>query len=137
MIYYCENCTTEIVDTPSSKRRFCSNRCKTLKQYERPENHWHYQGKAGNTAATHRWVGRTRVKPNECDWCGAPERKARDSRSLLFWANLSGEYLRDLNDWACLCMNCHWKLDNQIAKLLPQQMVIADDPIKYLGDHLE
>ena len=121
VIYICETCNRKFEDKPSAKRRFCSRSCKEKWQFSDPTLHPMWKGKAGNTSATHRWVSRVRIKPTKCDWCGAAERKARDGRSLLFWANLSGDYLRELDDWACLCMNCHWKFDNQIEKLIKYQ----------------
>ena len=41
-----------------------------------------------------------------CEWC------ERDS-GRIHWANRSGQYLRDLDDWFQLCPPCHARYDGQ------------------------
>lgn len=56
--------------------------------------------------ALHEWVERWKGKPRECESCG--DRKSR----FYDWANKSGEYLRDLDDWLRLCRRCHRQHDS-------------------------
>ena len=53
----------------------------------------------------HGWINRQLGKPNWCENCGLTTAKVYD------WANISGEYKRDLNDWARLCRRCHMLID--------------------------
>ena len=39
-----------------------------------------------------------------CKYC-------RKENCRFEWANISGEYKRDLNDWMNLCVSCHKKYD--------------------------
>jgi hypothetical protein len=57
-------------------------------------------------SALHRWVAwhRGSAGSHLCADCGGP---ASD------WANVSGEYRRDLDDFIPLCRPCHWRFDNE------------------------
>lgn len=54
----------------------------------------------------HNWIKRQLGTPSVCENCGITNAKKFD------WANLSGEYILDINDWARLCRSCHWRFDN-------------------------
>ena|SRR3990167_654594 len=60
--------------------------------------------------ALHKWVARKRGKPQQCEHCKTTKAKQFD------WANKSGKYLRNLNDWLRLCVSCHHKYDNTNLK---------------------
>lgn len=51
----------------------------------------------------HAWVARHKGRPAACSHCGANGRTD--------WANVSGEYLRDLDDYIALCRRCHKAFD--------------------------
>jgi len=53
--------------------------------------------------ALHMWVNRWKGKPIVCVKCG--------SIRFLEWANISGKYLRRLDDYFSLCKKCHTKYD--------------------------
>jgi hypothetical protein len=54
----------------------------------------------------HDWVREEKGKAQECENCNT-------SQSPRFeWANLSGEYKKDLDDFVSLCVNCHHLIDN-------------------------
>ena len=57
--------------------------------------------------SVHHWVKRKNGKPALCENCGSTDKKAYD------WANISGDYKRDLNDWKRLCRSCHLYWDRQ------------------------
>ena len=40
-----------------------------------------------------------------CSKCGI------ENKSRYHWANLSGNYTKDLKDWVRLCVSCHLKMD--------------------------
>lgn len=59
----------------------------------------------------HQWVYKTLGKPHVCSYCGTKE-------SYRFeWANISGEYKRDIKDWVRLCVKCHRKKDDNVNKM--------------------
>lgn len=54
----------------------------------------------------HQWVARRLGTPQLCENCD------NASGSTIFdWANISGEYQKDLSDWARLCRWCHQNFD--------------------------
>lgn len=57
----------------------------------------------------HQWVERHRPKTGACSGCGATGCRTE-------WANVSGEYRRDLDDWVELCVSCHRKADRAEPK---------------------
>lgn len=54
----------------------------------------------------HRWVAKQLGTPSKCENCLTLE------ASRFEWANLSGEYIEDISDWARLCRRCHRLIDN-------------------------
>lgn len=69
------------------------------------EVHPGFKGDAAGYVAIHAWVARRLGRPKNCEHCEATEN--------LDWANKSGEYLRDLDDWIGLCRSCHMKYDRE------------------------
>lgn len=49
----------------------------------------------------HNWIERRKGKPNECQVC------SDTTKTMYHWANISGEYKKDINDWRRLCARCH------------------------------
>lgn len=58
--------------------------------------------------AIHRWVRKTLGKPSHCEHCDSP-------KGMFEWANKSGEYLQEPDDWIRLCRSCHRKYDDAVA----------------------
>jgi len=54
----------------------------------------------------HHWIYRKLGKPKVCQNC-----KITGEGKFMQWANISGKYRRDLNDWLRLCSKCHWHFD--------------------------
>lgn len=57
--------------------------------------------------SAHVWIKRKLGKPNDCENCGTKTAKTYD------WANISGDYKRDISDWKRLCRSCHIYWDRQ------------------------
>lgn len=72
------------------------------------ERHHAWKGNNVGYVALHTWVKRKLGKPTVCAMCGIEE----FNPYKIHWANISGEYKRDLNDWIRLCASCHHKIDN-------------------------
>lgn len=56
----------------------------------------------------HRWVKKHKVTPQMCEACGTTETRRYE------WANVSGEYRQDLDDFKRLCRACHIKYDKNL-----------------------
>lgn len=52
----------------------------------------------------HAWVRRHAGVPTLCSECGG-------SPKHIDWANISGQYLRDVTDYRALCRSCHRNFD--------------------------
>lgn len=81
--------------------KFCSKKCMYL--YRSPKK---VKPNAGYSAI-HKWVATKFGQPMECEWCAYKS----DNKYQIQWANLSGEYTRDREDWARLCAKCHYRYD--------------------------
>ncbi len=58
----------------------------------------------------HKWIVRTLGQPCKCVECGKDGLTGRQ----IHWANISGEYKKDINDWIRLCVRCHFYKDKII-----------------------
>lgn len=82
----------------------------------REKNHYLWKGDNVGYSSLHAWVRKKLGTPSKCKHCGT-------TTAVKFeWANISGEYKRELTDWIRLCKACHNKYDN-----------IADN----LGDYIK
>lgn len=81
------------------------------------ELHPNWKGESVGYYALHHWIKREFGVPFKCEngFCIYPRKTI--SRGILLkpkrfeWANISGKYLRDRNDWIMLCVSCHRKYD--------------------------
>ncbi len=55
--------------------------------------------------AVHAWINYHGGTPMICEFCG--------TGLNLEWANISGDYKRELNDWVRLCKKCHFAYDRK------------------------
>jgi NUMOD3 motif len=53
----------------------------------------------------HHWVKKHLGRPSKCEHCGTTTAKKFE------WANRSGLYLREVEDWIRLCTSCHRQYD--------------------------
>jgi hypothetical protein len=68
-----------------------------------------WRGDAVSYKHLHRWVARSKTKPDACEHCQA-------TGLPLQWANKSHEYRRELDDWLALCRACHGRHDRGPAR---------------------
>lgn len=78
-------------------------------EYMVGEKHYKWKGDKAGYGSIHDWVKRQLGKPQKCEFCGQIE----SIEHRLNWANKTGKYLRDINDWLRLCLKCHRKYDKQ------------------------
>lgn len=84
------------------------------------EEHHNWRGDAVSYTTLHAWVRRRKPKTGACSECRAEVGTGR--RSGTEWANVSGRYRRDLDDFIELCIPCHRDRDRQAraARRLPR-----------------
>lgn len=66
-----------------------------------------WKGDQVGYSALHTWVRRTLGTPSKCEKCNID-----DIAKKYEWANISGQYKRDINDWMRLCRQCHSEYDD-------------------------
>ena len=71
------------------------------------ENHAHWKGEDASYISLHHWLYRELGQPDVCEFC----KKSGLSGRHIHWANKSGEYKRNLEDWLRLCAKCHYHYD--------------------------
>lgn len=76
----------------------------------RGENHSNWKGDKAVYRTKHGWMVRHYGQPKMCEDCSVAN--GHDSR-YFHWANISGEYRRDRNDWRRLCARCHAIFDGR------------------------
>ncbi len=107
--HYCIDCGKEIC-RQAQRCRSCSKKGHFVSDKQREklrmkrfgENNPNWKGKNITYSGIHTWI-RRKLKKEKCYFCG--------SQKNLDYANKSGEYKRDMNDWLCLCRSCHMKYD--------------------------
>lgn len=55
----------------------------------------------------HKWIQRHKGKADKCEKCGILNAKKYE------WANISGEYKRDVDDFMSMCVSCHILFDTE------------------------
>lgn len=65
-----------------------------------------WKGKRVGYHGLHKWIASIMGKPERCSMCGTT-----DPKKKYQWANISGRYLRDVNDFMRVCRSCHAKYD--------------------------
>ena len=77
------------------------------------ERHYLWQGDDVSNDALHIWIGRRKKKTGVCSHCGNRPKVHRNRKYGTEWANVSGEYRRDLDDFIELCTPCHREFDKR------------------------
>ena len=88
-------------------RKLSEKTKKKISKANKEEKAWQWKGDDVGYHALHAWVVRHKGKPTKCEHCGKDGLKGHE----IHWANKSGKYLRNLNDWLRLCVKCHKKYD--------------------------
>lgn len=80
---------------------------KSLTGRYRNEENPRWKGDNVGYGCLHAWVRKYLGQPTKCEHCG----KDGLTGHQIHWANKSGEYKRNLDDWLRLCVKCHCKYD--------------------------
>ena len=73
------------------------------------EKHWNWKGANASYSSLHDWVYSRLGRPQICAHC----RRSWVDQVSLEWANKSGLYRREVQDWLPLCRSCHRIFDNK------------------------
>lgn len=122
----CLNCKVAFHTCKSLNQIYCSNKCYVASnikgQPSRASGYrWPDELRASKTASgnsnwkdddvgysgLHKWIRRKYGQPSTCEHCYEGQLFGQK----IHWANKSGKYLRDRNDWLRLCSLCHKKYD--------------------------
>jgi hypothetical protein len=90
-----------------------------MKKNRRPynnENNPRWRGNKVSYQALHNWIRNHFIRPRFCEFCNINPGFNSRGYNNLHWANKSGKYLSNRNDWICLCGKCHRKLDKPWIK---------------------
>jgi hypothetical protein len=99
-----------------SKRHFCSRQCQIKFQLQaKPvgEASPHWTGMEAGYNAKHKWISRYAGKATRCSF------DPNHAGPRFEWANVSGEYKREISDYMQLCVRCHRKFDSERRKNEP------------------
>ena len=69
-----------------------------------------WKGDNAKYSTIHEWLRLRLGTPSNCSACGSTTAKRYE------WANLSGQYMRELSDWVRLCASCHRLKDGNGTK---------------------
>jgi hypothetical protein len=72
------------------------------------KNNGSWKGDGVGYRGIHHWIKKVRGQPKKCQFCGEEQ---IISGKKIHWANKSGNYLRNKNDWLSLCAKCHHAYD--------------------------
>lgn len=73
--------------------------------------HRYWKGDFASYSALHYWLYRQVGKANYCS------KNTTHKSTRYHWANISGLYKRDVNDFMALCPSCHHKYDKIGSKM--------------------
>ena len=105
----------DIVDTSEDRvkdgrGKYCSKKCMyKFRVMQTGDKHYKWSGVKPKYSALHKWITKTYGQPMECEWCGFES----ENKYQIQWANKTGEYKRDKDDWLRLCAKCHYAFDRK------------------------
>lgn len=72
-------------------------------------NHHNWKGEKAKYISKHTWIHDNFGKADRCQ-----SKKCINKKCNHFeWANISGQYKRDMSDWKMLCISCHKRMDHE------------------------
>ena len=110
--------TRSIISKSLTGRKLTSEHRATLVKAARrgPDNH-QWKGDDVSNKGLHAWVKRHKERTGVCEHCGKKPKPIYQGTTFgTEFANVSGQYRRDVNDYIELCKPCHDKFDGRERK---------------------
>jgi hypothetical protein len=101
------------------KQKCCSHQCFGKINHGAHNGMW--KGNDAGYFALHRRIESLYGKPKKCSFCGTTIAK------IYEWANISGKYKQNMNDYVRLCRSCHRKLDKKYDNLIWMKKIKQTD----------
>ncbi len=86
------------------------------------EKHLKWKGNEVSYSALHHWIEEHFGNPDTCEKCGKSGLKGK----FIDWANISGKYKREREDWKRLCKKCHYHYDRDASYFLRESNKIEN-----------
>ena len=108
----CETCAVVFLVSPRTVKRgqgrFCSKKCfRVLRDNVEGKIPHGWEGNSVSYTTLHKWVRSKFGSPSECEFCDK-----QGTGRQMHWANVTGLYLQERDDWMRLCAKCHKFYDN-------------------------
>jgi hypothetical protein len=100
------------------KMFFSEEHKRKLKLSKTNEKNPLWKGDAVGNSTLHQWIRRHKPKPLFCVRCNI--------KPPYDVSNISGKYLRDVNDFEWLCRSCHMKKDNIINNITKNKIILME-----------
>lgn len=105
----------------STKRKISTSHTGVPMLNMRGIDHHAWKGEKASYSAKHHWIKRYYGMADHCENCGLTEKDRPTKKKRYFeWANLSGKYKRDRNDFIQLCSKCHVNFDRGNIHLIKE-----------------
>lgn len=88
-------------------KKFSKEHKQKIRDANSGEKSYSWKGDDVGYMGLHYWVYKVLGKPDICQNC----KKSKLSGRKIHWANISGNYKRDIIDWIRLCASCHKHFD--------------------------
>ena len=125
----CKKCAVEYLSYKREKSIYCSASCRSKDgNFGRLQNHTNWKGDKVGYWGIHKWINRNFIKPTVCSSCGVKDIYKKKSH----WANISGEYRRDIEDWKLLCAKCHNRYDRVGGKTIRSKFLAFGENLQRL-----
>ena len=94
-----------------NKKKFCSRKCvkkganyrAPSTAFEKGNKPWNIMDSGYGYQAVHAWLRRKYKKNGVCKVCG--------KKTKTQWANITGKYLKDIDNFVEMCRSCHYYED--------------------------
>lgn len=119
----CTYCKKLFLAKIYKKRKYCCKECRckntgvilSIKNGKREKSQY-WKGESAGYSTKHKEII-SKISRNKCSKCGILGKKTGKEPGKQKWsiqyANISGEYKREINDWIALCFNCHREFDKK------------------------
>ena len=104
-------CSIELIKIARAKQIIPKESYKKMGLKNSQENSHQWKGEKVSYSGLHRWLYKYKKRPNECQHCGKENKINKNGSNYLHWANISGKYKRELDDYIALCPSCHKNYD--------------------------